>query len=197
MTEAATTPPALPRHVRTYQPLVPAAIAFTLGILAGDWLGGSMAAWCGAALAAGAVWLVLYLRKARERALLAALLVVLATAGAARFRASVDPPPHDLARLATNGPRLVTLEGRVVRSAQQASPPADVFLPSAQKPASGAPGATAPAPFYVRSNFLLEARRVCVDGKWMPADGCVRVVVREALPPPESRTVELGDAVRV
>jgi competence protein ComEC len=195
VTEVATTPPAAPRRARTYQPLVPAAIAFTIGILAGDWLGGSMAAWCGVALVAGAAWLVLYLRKARERVLLAALLVMLAAAGAARFRASVDPPPHDLAHLAANGQRLVTLEGRVIRSAQQASPPGDVFLPSAQKSAGGAPGTQ--APFYIRSNFLLEARRVCVDGKWLPADGRVRVVVREALPPAESRTVELGDAVRV
>jgi len=196
LTEAAPTPPAAKRHIRTYQPLVPAAMAFVIGIVAGDSLGGGMALWCGVALAAGAVWLVFYLRKASERALLAALLVLLAAAGAARFRASVDPPPHDLARLAPNGQRLVTLEGTMVRSAQQASPPADVFLPSAQKPARGSQQAAA-APFYIRSNFLLEARRVSVDGKWFPADGRVRVVVREALPPPASRTVELGDAVRV
>jgi competence protein ComEC len=197
VTEVATTPPAAQRHARMYQPLVPAAIAFTIGILAGDWLGGSMAVWCGAALAAGAVWLALYLRKAREGALLAALLVALAAAGAARYRASVDPPPHDLARLAANGPRLVTLEGTMVRSAQQASLPADVFLPSAQKPASGSPAAAPQTPFCVHSNFLLDARRVCVDGKWLPADGRVRVAVREALPPAGAGVAEIGDAVRV
>lgn len=196
MTDAATTPVA-PPHGRTYQPLVPAAIAFVLGILAADALGGGMGAWCVVTLAAGAVWLALYLCKAGEGVLLAALVVMLAAAGAARFRASVDPPPHDLARLAAGGSRLVTLDGTIVRSPQQSSPPAEVFLPSAQKPARGSLAAPAPAPFYVRSNFLLEARRVCVDGKWLPADGRVRVVVREALPQAGSGAPQLGDAVRV
>ncbi|MCX5655642.1 MAG: DUF4131 domain-containing protein, partial [Planctomycetota bacterium] len=196
MTDAALTPPAAPRPVRTYQPLVPAAIAFVIGILLGDSLGWSMGVWCGVALAAGAVWFTLCLRGARASLLLAALLVILAAAGAARFRASVDPPPHDLARLASGWPRLVTLEGTMVRSAQQSSPPGDVFLPSGQKPARGSAEA-AQAPFCIRSNFLLDARRVRVDGRWLPADGRVRVTVREPLPPAGAGVAELGDAVRV
>jgi hypothetical protein len=86
VTEAATTLFGESPRVRTYQPLAPAAAAFVGGILLGDYLGGGMAAWCGAALAAAAAWLTLYLRGAAEKTLLAVLLVVLAAAGAARYK---------------------------------------------------------------------------------------------------------------
>lgn len=201
MTEAATTGLPEPRRVRTYQPLVPAAAAFIAGILAGEYAGGGMAAWCAAVLVAAAAWLVLHRRGAAEKTLLAVLLVVLAAAGAARYRAAVDPPPHDVARFAAGGPRLVTLEGIVIRSPRQTLPPGDVFLPSAPKPApvedSIGRGAAAASPVFVRSTLALDSTRIMADGRWFPAAGEVRVTVREALPPGGRAPVDLGDRVRI
>ncbi|MCX5675462.1 MAG: hypothetical protein NTX87_10695, partial [Planctomycetota bacterium] len=213
MTEAATTSPSAAPPRRTSQPLAPAAAAFIAGILAGEYAGGGMAAWCAAVLVAAAAWLVLHRRGAAERTLLAVLLVVLAAAGAARYRAAVDPPAHDVARFAAGGPRLVTLEGIVIRSPRQTSPPGDVFLPSAPKPAPGLPrrrpgepgaAAASASPVFVRSTFALDSTRIMADGRWFPAAGEVRVTVREALPtggraPVEDSTgrVDLGDRVRI
>jgi competence protein ComEC len=188
-------------------------VAFIAGILAGEYVGGGMAAWCAAVVVAAAAWLVLYLRGAAEKTLLAVLLVVLAAAGAARYRAAVDPPPHDVARFAAGGPRLVTLEGIVIRSPRQTSPPGDVFLPSAPKPAPGLPrrrpgepgaAAASASPVFVRSTFALDSARIMADGRWFPAAGQVRVTVREALPPggrapveDSTGRVDLGDRVRI
>ena len=52
MTEAAPIPVLEPQPARRYQPLAPAAAAFVVGVLAGEYAGGGMAAWCAAALAA-------------------------------------------------------------------------------------------------------------------------------------------------
>jgi competence protein ComEC len=167
---------------RRYQPLVPVAIALILGILLGEYLGGGAALWCGAAFAAAGVWLVLRFRHGRERWLLAALGVLVAAAGAARYCSSVDPSPDDVARFAADGPRLMVLEGILARSPRQSSPPADVFLPT--------------VPYYTRSSMLIEAERVRLGDRWFPASGRVQAVVRQPLPAKGS-PVNLGDRVQV
>ena len=168
---------------RRYEPLVPAALAFIVGIIIGEYLGGGMLLWCAVAAAAAAAWAVLFRLGVRDRRLLLALLVLVSAAGAARYRAAVDPPPHDLAGLAAGGPRLVVLEGVVVRSARQSSPPADVFLPT--------------VPYYTRSTLRLDAERAQVDGRWTDAGGRVEAVVREALPEGDAAAPCLGDRVQV
>jgi len=154
--------------VRRYEPLVPAAAALVAGVLAGEYLGGSIAAWCVLAVAAAVVWTVLAWRRARPRALLAPLLLVVLAAGAARYRASVDPAPEDVARLVPQRSRIATVEGVVVRSPHPGRPPTDVFLPS--------------VPYYLRTKLTLEAERAEVAGQWFPASGRVYVSVRQPMP---------------
>jgi competence protein ComEC len=166
-----------------YQPLVPAALAFLVGILIGEYVGGGMLLWCAAAVAAAVAWAILSRLGVRQGRLLLALLVLVAAAGAARYRAAVDPPLHDVARLAAAGQRLVVLEGIVVRSARQSSPPDDVFLPT--------------VPYYTRSTLRLDAERVEVDGRWTEAGGRVETVVRQAIADAGPRQPDLGDRVRV
>jgi len=186
---AETTQPATP-PVRRYEPLVPAATALVAGVLAGEFLGGSILLWCAVAAAAAAVWTLLAWRRDRGRTLLVPLLVVVLAAGAARYRASIDPPPEDVARLVRRGSRIATVEGVVVRSTHPGRPPTDVFLPS--------------VPYYLRTKLTLEAERAEVEGRWLPARGRVYVSVREPMPrqndPPrdgDPRIPHLGDRVRV
>ena len=171
--------------VRRYEPLVPAAVAIILGVLAGEFFAGGMLLWSVAALAAAGVWAILYFRGASARWTIIPLLVLMAAGGAARYRASVDPPPDDVARLAADGRRLVTLEGVVVRSPRQSSPPQDVFLPS--------------VPYYIRTTMRLRVRRVRVGERWLAARGCVQATVRAAMPAdgPASGAPVLGDGVQV
>ncbi len=168
---------------RRYEPLVPAAAAFVVGILLADGLGGGMALWCAVAVASAAAWVALRLAGVAERWLLVPLLVLLAAVGAARYRATVEPPPDDVARLVAAGPRPVTLEGIVVESARQTSPPADVFLPS--------------RPYYLRSKMMLDCGRALVDGHWYPATGCVQTTIRQPIPEGGAGVPNLGDRVHV
>ncbi|MFO8014279.1 MAG: ComEC/Rec2 family competence protein [Phycisphaerae bacterium] len=180
--------PAAP--LRRYEPLVPAAAALVAGILAGEYLGGSILLWCLVAGAAAAGWIVLAGRRARPGILFPPLLLVMLAAGAARYRESVDPPPADAARLVSGGSRIATVEGIVVRSPHPGPPPTDVFLPS--------------TPYYLRTKLTLAAERAEVDGRWLPARGGVHVSVRGPMPrqddhPGEGRprVPRLGDRVRV
>jgi len=142
-----------------------------------------MLLWCAAAVAAAVAWALLFRLGVRDSRLLLALLVLVAAAGAARYRAAVDPPQHDVARLAAAGQRLVVLEGIVVRSARQSSPPADVFLPT--------------VPYYTRSTLRLDAERIEVNGRWTEAGGRVETVVHQAIADAEPRPPDLGDRVRI
>jgi competence protein ComEC len=183
MTEATQHLPDASRSVRRYEPLAPAALAFVVGIVLAEYVGGGMPAWCAVALAAAALWIVLYLRRAGDAWLLVPLLVLVGAAGGARYRASVDPAPDDISRFAESGRRFARVEGVVVRSARQTSPPDDVFLPA--------------VPYYVHSRLTLECRRILVEGCWRPASGRVAVTVRGPQPPDLSGVPNLGDAVQV
>jgi len=174
---------ARPDTVRQYEPLVPAAAALVAGVLAGEYVGGSMMVWCLVAVVAAAAWAVLAWRRARPQALLAPLLLVVLAAGAARYRASVDPPPDDVARLVSEGSRIATVEGVVVRSPHSSRPPTDVFLPS--------------IPYYVRTRLTVEAARARVDGRWYPARGGACVSVRQPMPEDGRPVPHLGDRVEV
>ncbi len=174
MTTVNSNAPDRPKGIRRYEPLAPAAGALVAGILAGEYLGGSMALWCAAAVAAAGVWILLACpygpvpgRRGRPRALLVPLLLVMLAAGAARYRAGIDPPPDDVARLVPEGSRIGTVEGVVVRSPHPGRPPTDVFLPS--------------TPYYLRTKFILEAERAEVEGRWYPARGRVYVSIREPM----------------
>jgi len=168
--------------VRRYEPLVPAAAALVAGVLAGEYLGGSIAWWCGLAVAAAVVWTVLARRRARPRTLLVPLLLVVLAAGAARYRVSVDPAPDDVARLVPQGSRIATVEGVVVRSPHPGRPPTDVFLPS--------------VPYYLRTKLTLEAERAEVAGRWVPAGGRVYVSVRRPMPESGAHAPQNGAIVR-
>ena len=175
--------PDMSAPVRRYEPLAPAAVAFIVGVVLGEYVGGGMLAWCAAALVAAGVWIALYLRRADARWLVVPLLVLVAAAGAARYRAVVDPAPDDVARFVEGGRRLATVEGIVVSSPRQTSPPDDVFLPS--------------VPYYIRSTFTLDCRRVLTEGRWLPASGRLNVTVRQPQPPDAGTIAKLGDAVQV
>jgi len=162
---------------------VPAAAALVGGILLADGLGGGMVSWCAVAAASAAAWIALRLAGVVERWLLLPLLVLLAAAGAARYRATVEPPPDDVARLVAGGPRPVTLEGTVVESARQTSPPADVFLPS--------------RPYYLRSRMMLNCDRALVAGRWYAASGRIQTTIRQPIPEGGAGVPNLGDRVQV
>ena len=136
------------KPVRRYEPLVPAAVALAAGVLAGEWLGGSMGLWCLVAVAAAAVWAVLRWRRAGPTVLLVPLLLLVFATGAARYRSEVDPAPDDVGRLASGGSRITTVEGVVVRSPHPSRPPTDVFLPS--------------TPYYIRTKMTVAAHRAQV-----------------------------------
>jgi competence protein ComEC len=192
--------PDMSAPVRRYEPLAPAAVAFIVGVILGEYVGGGMLAWCAAAVVAAGVWIALYLRRADARWLVVPLLVLVAAAGAARYRAVVDPAPDDVARFVEGrrrlakvegvvarfvegGRRLATVEGVVVSSPRQTSPPDDVFLPS--------------VPYYIRSTFTLDCRRVLTEGRWWPASGRLNVTVRQPQPPDAGAVAKLGDGVQV
>lgn len=162
---------------------MPAAAAFLAGILLADYAGGGMLFWCVAAMAATAAWAALFLLRARPNLCLVPLLVLVASAGAARYRSTVAPAPNDVGRLCEGGPRVVTLKGVVVRSPRIIPPPKDVFLPY--------------APYYERMSLGLESewaqvgeQRVAVRGRvWLTARG-VSGLNQPGCP-------RLGDRVRV
>ena len=189
--------------VRRYEPLAPVAAALVIGILLGEYAGGGMFFWSAAALAAAASWLAFRLRGAPERWLLVPLMVLVAAAGAARYRANVDPAPDDVARLVTEGRRLVTLEGTVVRSARQTLPPDDVFLPGAplpwpcDRPPSTGAGPLNKNELYMRSVMTLESSRALVDGRWVAASGRANVTIRQAMPQDAGKVPNLGDRIAV
>jgi competence protein ComEC len=146
---------------------VPVAIALVIGTIAAEEIGGGMLAWCGLAAVAAAAWVALYFVRVSPRWLMLPLLVFVAAAGAARFHSAVDPPPDDVGRLAVGGRRLTTIEGIVVRSARQNSPPDDVFLPA--------------APYYIHSTLYVDCHYALVDDRWVEASGQVSVVVHKPL----------------
>ena len=183
MRETHSNAPGSDGSIRRYEPLAPAALALVAGILLGEFVGGGMLAWCGVAACAAGAWAVLHRRRAADRTLLAPLLILLVAAGAARYRASVEAPPDDAARLIADGSRVVVVEGIVVRSVRQTTPPKDVFLPS--------------IPYYMRSKLVLECERAKVDGRWLPARGRVYTSVRGPLPETGEGVPRLGDRVRV
>ena len=183
MTATSPNPPGSAPSVRRYEPLAPAALAFVVGILIGEFVGGRMLPWCAVAVGAAATWFVLRVRGVRQRTLLAPLLVLLLASGAARYRSSEEPPPDDAARLIDGGSRVAVLEGIVVGSAHQTSPPKDVFLPS--------------MPYYVRSKLILACERAQVDGRWVPARGRIHTSVRSPLPELGEGVPHLGDRIRV
>ncbi|HUS45789.1 MAG TPA: ComEC/Rec2 family competence protein, partial [Phycisphaerae bacterium] len=163
---------------------MPAAVAFIAGILLADYAGGGMLFWCVAAMAATAAWAALFLLRARPNLCLVPLLVLVASAGAARYRSSVAPAPNDVGRLCEGGPRVVTLEGVVVRSPRIIPPPKDVFLPY--------------APYYERMSLGLESERAKVGEQWVAVRGRVWLTVRGVsggLDQPGCP--RLGDRVRV
>ncbi len=182
------TGPASPAPWR-YQPMVPVAGAVIAGILAADAAGGGPSVWAALAAAAGGAWLVLHVRRGRggDRfgAGTALVLAMLAAVAAARYADATRPGPRDVARLAAAGPRIVTLEGIVIRSPRRYPPPADVFLPT--------------LPYYERTSVRLRAERADVGGRAVPLTGTVSLTVRGPMPadagggPP----VRLGDRVRV
>jgi len=183
VTATSPNPPGSDASVRRYEPLAPAALAFVVGILIGEFLGGGMFLWCAVAGGAAVTWVVLRLRGVRDRTRLAPLLVLILAAGAARYRSSVEPPPDDAARLIAEGSRVAVLEGIVVRSPHQTPPPKDVFLP--------------PMPYYVRSKLILACERAKVDGRWVPARGRIHTSIRSPLPEAGEGVLHLGDRVRV
>jgi len=183
VTATSVNPPGSDVGVRRYEPLAPAVLAFVVGIVLGEYLGGGMLFWCAVAAGAAVAWGVWRLRRAPDRRLLVPLLVLLLAAGAARYRASVEPPPDDAARLVAQGSRVVVLEGVVVRSARQTPPPTDVFLPS--------------MPYYMRSKFVVACERASVNDRWLPARGRVYTSVRSPLPEAREGVPHLGDRVRV
>jgi competence protein ComEC len=168
---------------RRYRPLVPVALALVAGILAAEYLGGGVLFWSAGAGLAGLCWAILYAAGARDKRLVAPLLVFLAAAGAARYRVAVDPPADDVARLVAGDRRIVTLEGVVTAPAREHRPPTDVFLPS--------------VPYYIRTVLEVECRKAEVDGREVPARGQVGLVVREALPAGERGVPVPGDRIRV
>jgi len=168
---------------RRYRPLVPVALALVAGILAAEYLGGGVLFWSAGAGLAGLCWAILYAAGARDKRLVAPLLVFLAAAGAARYRVAVDPPADDVARLVVGDRRIVTLEGVVTAPAREHRPPTDVFLPS--------------VPYYIRTVLEVECQKAEVDGREVPARGQVGLVVREALPAGERGVPVPGDRIRV
>ena len=169
--------------LRLHEPLVPAALAFVVGILLAEYLGGGMLVWCAAAVVAAGVWAVLYFRRTGDRWLMIALMVVVAAAGAARYQSTVDPAPDDVGRLVVGGPRLVWLEGTIARSVRQSSPPGDVFLPT--------------TPYYTRCSLAVDSERVRIGETWYPATGRVQAVVRKPLADAPGPVPTLGDRVQV
>jgi competence protein ComEC len=164
-----------------YQPLVPAAMAFVAGILVAEYAGGGMLVWCVATVVAAAVWAALFFLRAAGPWSLVALVAVAAAAGAACYRAAIDPAPADIGRLVADGRRMGILDGIVVRSARQSSPPADVFLPTTD--------------YYTRTTLTLDCRRVRLGDQWHEAAGRVQAVVRQPLPEDGSLVPALGDRV--
>ncbi len=165
-----------------YQPLVPVAIALVAGILLGEYVGGSAAVWCVAAVVAAGAWLLLRILRHSDRRLLVAFLVLVAATGAAWYHASTDSPPDDVARLSAAAARLVTIEGILVRSPRQSSPPSEVFLPTVA--------------FYTHSTMAVECERVRVGETWYNVSGCVQTVVRQPQPR-GGAPVRLGDRVQI
>ncbi len=175
--------PSRAASVRRYEPLAPAALALVVGILVGEFLGGGMLLWCGVAVGAVVAWGLVRLRRAGDRTLLVPLLILLLAAGAARYRATVEPPQDDVGRLISEGSRIAVLEGVVVRSARRSLTPKDVFLPS--------------VPYYMRSKLTLACERVKVNGRWAPARGRVHASIRGPLPETGEGAGDLGDRIRV
>jgi competence protein ComEC len=141
-----------------------------------------MLAWCGGAIAAAAVWGVLLFLRVRANVLLVPLLVLVACAGAARYRSSVGPAPNDVALLCKGGPRVVTLEGLVVRSPRIVPPPRDVFLPY--------------APYYERMTLALQTDWATVGEQRVPVRGRVWMAARGVSGLDQPGCPRLGDRVR-
>jgi len=171
-------------------------VAFLAGILAADYApillayirdgrvddGRWMVFWCAGALAGAAVWGVLLFLCVRANVLLVPLLVLVACAGAARYRSTVDPSPDDVARLCKDGPRVVTLEGLVIRSPRIVPPPRDVFLPY--------------APYYERMTLALQTEWATVGEQRVPVRGRVWVTARGVSGLDQPDCPRLGDRVQ-
>jgi len=142
-----------------------------------------MLVWCAGAIASAAVWGALFFLRARGNVLLIPLLILVACAGAARYRATVDPSPNDVARLVDSVPRVVTLDGTVVRSPRIVPPPRDVFLPY--------------APYYERMSLALQTEWATVGEQRVPVHGRVWVTARGVSGLDQPGFPHLGDRVEV
>jgi len=141
-----------------------------------------MLLWCAAAFASAAVWAGMFFFRVRPNVSLVPLLVLVACAGAARYRASVEAAPNDVALLCKGGPRVVTLEGLVVRSPRIVPPPRDVFLPY--------------APYYERMSLALQTEWATVGEQRVPVRGRVWVTARGVSGLDQPGCPRLGDRVR-
>jgi len=138
--------------------------------------------WCAVALGEAAVWAALLAVRARANVLLVPLLVLVTAAGAARYRSTVEAAPNDVALLCKGGPRVVTLEGVVVRSPRIVPPPRDVFLPY--------------APYYESMNLALQTEWATVGEQRVPVRGRVWVTARGVSGLDQPGCPRLGDRVR-
>ena len=153
-----------------YRPLVPAVVAFALGVLAREWVGlPRAAAWCVALT--GVALFPLALAAGTRRVGLAALYVLLAAAGWVRLDVAVGKlPPHHLAHFVGEKPKLVKVRGVV------AAEPRAYVMPGL--PLSGDSKWLAQS--VERLRLDVEVAEVEVARAWVAACGRVRVTVYRA-----------------
>ena len=165
-----------------YRPLVPAAVAFAVGIGARELLCVPRATgWVVAGAAAAG--LVVAAGVGTRRLAQVALCALLAAAGWVRLDAAARPlGSHHVARFLDERPRLVRLRGLVAREPQRYTLPG--------LPLSGDSRWLAePAE---RGRFPLDVREVAVGGRWRTSAGRVRVTLFAPL-----RPLRCGDRVVV
>jgi len=155
----------------TRRPLLVPAAAMAVGILAGRLTAAPPVLWTAMAAVALGI-LALTLRRGasrRSRTGTAAVMLAAATLGATWFSVRSEVGPRNVAHLAGNAPRLVTVEGFLTESPREAKRPDDnPLLIQDVRPDS-------------YSKMLVSVAAVTLDGQRRPADGRLRVIVREPL----------------
>jgi len=161
---------ALGAGLPTHRPLLLPAGALAAGILAGRLTAAPSVLWIAMAVVAlGGLALTLR-RGASQKSHTGTVVVALIAAmlGAAWFSVRAEIGPRNIAHLAGDLPRLVTVEGILTESPRKAKRPDNPLLMRSDQPAA-----------YTSMSVSVSA--VTLDGRRRSADGRLRVIVREPL----------------
>lgn len=159
-------------------PLLPIAIGLIAGITIDNALALSPPMAVAMAVCVGSILAVFAVRGRSHTALIACIILFATATGAVRHAVRMRYfPPHHIARLADDAPRILTISGRIITPPRIVETPSDAAIAYAVSP---------------KTRFILDVHHVEGDASIIDAVGRINVSIKEPI-----LRAQLGDDVRI